>query len=451
MLVCSRFTSSWTLCVVLLVGFMAGGCATQPRLLQDEADYAETIARLEERIALNPNDADALRDLGIIYLRTSNYGQASDRLEAAFSRDPDDPKTLYHLGLTNEVLGKRETALRLYAEYPEVSRLSPYRRLMSGRYVWVVRQLREQEVQARLAEEARLQAQGSELCPTPPASDQIAVYPLDYQGDESRYAPLGRGMAELVSIDLSQVEGLELVERARLQDLLDEMRLSASEGFDPATAPRMGCLVGAGRLVGGVYNVLPGENLRLDAALWENEQRNNLDPQSDGLSRFMALEKRLVFDVLARMGIEPTPEERQRIERIPTQNLQAFLAYSRGLESEDAGVFGEAATYYRQATIHDPTFQLAQDKAEETEGMALAGGTLNTALTAAFQLDPTPGLVPAFGISPMTNLLNNLNINLEAGLVPGTGQRQPAEACVDGACAVGLPDPPDPPARSGNQ
>jgi hypothetical protein len=258
-------------------------------------------------------------------------------------------------------------------------------------------------------------------------------------------------MAELISIDLSQVASLQLVERSRLQDLLDEMRLSASEGFDATMAPRMGCLVGAGRLVGGVYNVLPGDNLRFDAALWDNDQRNDLDPQSDVVSSFMALEKRLVFDMLARMGIEPTPAERQRIEQIPTQNLQAFLAYSRGLESEDAGVFGEAAEFYRQATIHDPNFRMAEDKADEAEGMAQAGGELNRALTAAFQADPSPGLIGTFGIDPMTNILSNLNGNIGAGVVPGTDQRRPADACIEGACEAMLPNPPDPPARSGNQ
>ncbi len=431
----------------LLVGLclLLAACASVP-YEQNLSDYEAAIERLQRRVERNPDDADALRDLGVIHLRTSNFPKASEFLQMAFARAPDDPKTLFHLGLVNETLGKTETALRLYEKYPDVSRLSPYRRLMAGRYAWVVRRRMEEEVQARVRAEQDAQTRGQALCGGPLEPRVVAVYPLAYLGSDDRYAPLGRGLAELISIDLSHLNAIRLVERARLQDLLDEIRLSAGPRFDPATAPRVGCLVGAGRLVGGSYNVLGGDNLRLDANLWAEDSARDLDAQADALRNFIALEKRLVFDLIDEMGLELSSAERQRIEFVPTQNLQAFLAFSRGLEREDAGAFGEAAGFFGQAAGLDGNFSAAFQRAEAAEGMARAGGTIDDALTAAFRDDASP--TPAGGASLMDNRLLLMNGSLGRSFVPGTEHRRPDDACNVFDCTrppERLPDPPDPP------
>lgn len=427
---------------LVLACLVAAGCATT-QYTEELSDYDDTIEALQQQVARNPNDARPLRDLGVIYLRTNNPGRANEFLQRAYDRDTDDPKTLYHLALANEALGRPETALRLYQQYPDVARNSPYRRLMAGRYAWLVRSELEREVQARVIAEQEARAQGQALCPQAPTTQVVAVYPLVYQGTEAQYAALGRGLAEMITVDLTHVRELQLVERTRLQELLAEIRLAAGPQFDPSTAPRVGCLVGAGRLIGGVYDVL-ADDLRLDASLYEDEAVAVLDPQTDALRNFFRLEKQIVFALLTEMGIEPTPEERRRIEFIPTQNLQAFLAFSRGLEREDAGAFGEAAAAYRQAAELDPGFGQAQQRATEAEGMARAGGSVREALVAAFEEDLTGEEVGAQALNPVQMRLLMLGSSLGNGFLPGLDQRGADIACVAASCA-GLPDPPDPP------
>ncbi|MFQ5570997.1 MAG: tetratricopeptide repeat protein [Rhodothermales bacterium] len=443
-----RYVHGWVAILLAALGLLAASCAPPgPIFGEDIEDYEEAIADLQAQVGRNPSDAQALRDLGVIYLRTNNFGRANEFLEMAFARDPDDPKTLFHLGLANESVGKHDTALRLYERYPEFSILSSYRRLMAGRYAWVIRKKMNDEVQARVADEARLV--GDRLEPR-----VVAIYPLTYQGSDEQYAALGRGLAEMVTVDLSRVDELRLVERTRLQALLDEIELAQGDQFDPATAPRVGRLVGAGRLVGGVYNVLADGNLRLDANLWENDGVQSLDPQSDALRNFFQLEKRLVFDLIDEMGIELTQEERLAIEFTPTQNLQAFLAFSRGLEREDAGAFGEAAGFFEQAVQLDPNFREARARADESQGQAVASGALTTALAAAFTQDPTPPLPSGPAVDAMVNLLQVLNLNVGSYLVPGQDAREPAveTGVTNGGNGGGggddtLPDPPPPPPR----
>ena len=118
-----------SLYVLLFAGLLlVSACSsTRPSGFEDPEAYRREIASLNEKLIRNPENAEALRDLGLIYLRTDQPTQAYDYLQKAFSRDPRDPSTICHLGLASELVGKREEAFRLYSEYPSVSSRSVYR------------------------------------------------------------------------------------------------------------------------------------------------------------------------------------------------------------------------------------------------------------------------------------------------------------------------------------
>ena len=157
----------------------------------------------------------------------------------------------------------------------------------------------------------------------------------------------------------------------RLQAILDELQLSETQYMDAASAPRIGRMLGAGRLVSGSYNVLQGDNLRLDGAFWAVESTSvfQLDSQSNLLRNLFSAEKAFVFNLINQLGIELSPTERDQIEFVPTQNIQAFLAYSRGLQEEDAGAYSLAAGSFARAAELDPGFTLAVSRAEKAEAM----------------------------------------------------------------------------------
>lgn len=400
----------------------------------DPADYANAERRLQARIAADPTDAEALRDLGIIHLRTGRYPGAAEHLQQAFAHGADDPKTLLHLGLANETMGKRQTALRLYEKYAEVSRLSPYRRLMEGRYHALSRRIAQEEIRQRLREEAQF---GGETSPR-----ILAVVPFGYLGDDAQFAPLGRGLAEMLTIDLGRVPGLQLVERVRLQTLLDELELGRNDAVDPSTAPRVGRLLGAGRLVGGSYNVIAGSDLSVDAAIVsaESAAMPDVESRSGSLGDLFRLQKDVAFALIEELGYSLTPEQREEIERQPTQNLQAFLAFSRGLQDEDAGNFEAAAQHFEQAQQLDPNFDLAAERFDAADGMSDASGTAEEVIAEASVED----VIVEEPIDLVDLRAQKLGESVGANLVPGQDARKPfAEA--SGAGAVRLPDPPPPP------
>lgn len=363
---------------VATLSVAALACAPQAGLREDPEDFRDEVARLQREIAQNPGDAAALRDLGAIYVRTRRPNEGYQYLQKAFSRDRNDPKTLFYLGVASERLGKQQTAQQLYERYAEMPEDSRFRTLMRGRYEWLLRQ----EIRRRMEE---FRAREDSIGVSPSA---VAVLPFAYQGSDERYAPLGRGLSEMIAVDLANIDELTLVERTRLQELLKELQLAQSEYVDPSSAPRVGQLLGAGRLIGGGYNVL-GEELRTDVALTELERDRaaDLETRSDVLANLFQLEKEIVFQLVDQLGVELSAEEREAIERVPTRNLQAFLAYSRGLEAEAQGNYEAAAQAFQQAHQLDPSFSEAADRQEEAAGLSAAGGETDQALLAAQQIE----------------------------------------------------------------
>jgi len=420
---------------VVVVGIAA--CTPEAQLQEDPEDYREEVARLERKIAENPEEAAPLRDLGAIYVRTKRPSEGYRYLKKALSREPNDPKTLFYLGVASERLGRRQEAQRLYRRFPEVPEDSRFRSLMKGRYQWLLRQ----EVKKQMAE----MVQQEDTLTDDISARAVAVFPLSYQGDNEKYAPLGRGLAEMVSTDLAQIDELQLVERVRVEALLDELKLAESEYVDPATAPRSGQLLGAGRLVGGTYSVLDAQDLRVETAFAEVQEAgasSNVESYSGALEELFALQKEIVYGVVDRLGIELSARERKEIERVPTRNLQAFLAYSRGLEAEARGKYKAAAAAFRRAHGIDPGFSKAAERQAETENLSAVAGGTEQALLAAAQLSVPPSTV---------NLLQHrLQMqSLSLGLPISQG-RQPAAESNSRDNPFVLQDPPPPPDENGS-
>ena len=93
------------------------------------------------------------------------------------------------------------------------------------------------------------------------------------------------------------------------------------------------------------------------------------------IDQLFTLEKNIVLRLFADMGITLTTAERNAIEQRPTRSLAAFLAYSHGLEAQDAARFDEAARFYDNAVRLDPNFRPAQQRGQEVKNI-VAGSSV---------------------------------------------------------------------------
>lgn len=430
------------LCCVLVVlsASLLVSCVTVKTPGGDE-DYSGDIRELLRQLAANPEDPIALREIGIRYFLSKQFDLAKLHLFRSYMRADDDPKTIFYYGLTLEYMGDVQGALAIYIHYSDVSSFSPYRKLIEGRYRALTREMIKQQFQSLLVNEQQLGAERM----SPKA---VAVFPLSYQGTDPKYEALGKGISEMVIIDLGQIKSLTLIERIRIEALLEELKFGESKLVDRGTAPRLGKLLSAGRVVSGSFNV-SNEKLRMDVAAWDVVARKFPDfkTKSDELENLFKIEKELVFTIIRDLGITLTQEERQRIQFIPTKNILAFMNYCMGLKSEDAYDYQAAKVYYNEALTIDPTFELAKTKAAAAEALSVAGGAKEGALLAAQQADPTQKRAKT-----RTNLvlgrLNNLGNGIGTLFRPGQDDRKALEE-VDmyGFGVTLLPEPPPPPSR----
>ena len=273
---------------------------------------------------------------------------------AALAREPGNVLGPLVIGACQEQADRYDEAVATYsdfaAQHPNARGVAAVR----AKAQLALRRAAERTARQALAREAELALQ-------PPQPATVAVLPLVIAGDSSMQ-PLSRGLAELITTDLAHIRTLRLLERLQIGMLLDELKLGQSERVDPATAARVGRLLRAERLVQGTAMIPPRGPVQLSATVVTGTGVVRPVGQVTGpFAKLLDLEKQLVFDLAAQLGLELTQAEREQILRQGPKSLAAFLAYSRGLEAMDRGDYGAAARHFRSAAQADPSFQAARD------------------------------------------------------------------------------------------
>jgi len=372
---------------LLLFAFCLVSCAAPThynlgREALDKEEYAKALAELRLAVKENPANAIAVRDLGIALVETQNFKNAALILEKVAPRLPQDGLTRLYLGMAYEKTARLDDAIKLYRGYAA----DDYRREIEARL--------DQAIQAKLHLDAR-QALANEraLDSRQLPEKSIAVLNFRNLGGNAGFDPLAKGLADMVITDLSQVKALTVIERSRMQALLEEMSLGQSGLADEQTAPRVGQLLGVKKVLQGSFLDLAGGRLRLDANLADAAARASqpIGETSGALARFFRLEKNLVFKVIDELDIQLTEAEEKAILTVPTENLLAFLAYARGLEARDRGDFAGAQKEFQEAVKIDPKFDNAKTQLEHSttqkNGRELRTATrrlaVNSPLTAA--------------------------------------------------------------------
>jgi tetratricopeptide (TPR) repeat protein len=373
------------------------------------AQRADAINRLEQARARNPQNVAALRALGVAYFKANRFAEARTVLDQARQLDPRDGVSALYAGLAAEKLQDFTGAKNAYNSYLANGRSRRARTDVQNRLVALAREESIALAKAAVANEARLST-------TPGDRRTIAVPPLKFSGpDAEQLAPLERGLAELIITDLARSSQLTIVERDRMQAIADEIALGESGRVDAGSAVRAGKLIQAGRLVNGTI-VQGGTQLTLSSSIVEVSTAQLSEPASvtNSVDAIFALQKQLVFRIFDQLGIVLTPAEKQLVDRQATTNLNAFLAYSRGLAAADDGRFEDAARFFDNARSLDPSFSAAAARFGAAQaaaaGVQVTSATLQSGLTGAEAQTVTGaenGVIPVVG-GGLTNTLTNV-------------------------------------------
>jgi TolB-like protein len=207
-----------------------------------------------------------------------------------------------------------------------------------------------------------------------PSATTVAVLYFDYSGKNQDLMPLQKGLAQMLITDLAAVETLRVVERERLQAILDEHKLATSGKIDSKTAARIGKLLGARHLVLGSYFDVAG-SLRVDARLVDVETGaivKSIGAQGKA-DEFLELEQKLADGLrvaCATLGrdkpvrggaaVVPVVAPRKAPKAPKHLKTETAVTYGRALLAYDAGDKPAARKLFRNVLDAQPDFELAQ-------------------------------------------------------------------------------------------
>jgi TolB-like protein len=198
----------------------------------------------------------------------------------------------------------------------------------------------------------------------PDARPTVAVLYFDYSGKDADMGVLRKGLAQMLISDLSTLDGVRLVERDRLEEILAELKLQQSGKLDPSTAAKVGKLLGARYLVlGGYFDLM--DTLRADARVVEVETGKVV--QSTGATGkpqdFLGVEQTLSDGIRKILATRATAAAATAVlaPKPPAQlKTKTALRYSRALDAKDRGDKATAKKELAEVVKEQPDFRLAR-------------------------------------------------------------------------------------------
>jgi tetratricopeptide (TPR) repeat protein len=341
------------------------------------------IPQIEARLQRAPNNTALRARYAAVLFAANRCDQATTEAQRVRQQRPADAGAVLIIGECAEQGGRYDDALGTYREFITANPNASGSAAVRAREQLALRAYANQQARQALQDEAALSQQ-------PGDPNTVAVLPVTIASSDSSFRPLARGLAQMLTADLALIQRFRLVERLQLTALLNELKLGQSQRVDPGTAARVGHLIRAGRMVQGVATIPPKGDVRLEASVVQPSGEVTSPQAATGRLRdLLKLEKAIVVGLSTQLGYQLSEAERRRILENGTQNLAAFLAYSRGLEAEDAGDFQRAAAYFGEAVRADPKFSAARQSYQSASvAPAVQSAPPTQAATTSAPLEP---------------------------------------------------------------
>ena len=179
-----------------------------------------------------------------------------------------------------------------------------------------------------------------------------------------QYDPMEQGFADLLISRLNNSTGLKVVERERLQWILDEIKLQ--DKYDMEGAVRAGKMLGAQTVLLGSF-IINNDEIWLGGRLVKVETSEILltDEVKGELDEFFDLIDKLSEKISEKININLKEDQVSEVSQGPS--LDAILAYSIGLNFLEKEDYTNAYAKFQEALKFSPDYEKAQLKAESIE------------------------------------------------------------------------------------
>jgi TolB-like protein len=306
------------------------------------------------------HDVSQQLDKAIEAYRAADFETAIDMLQPLVddtTLGKDDKKEVYR------ILGLSYTAKGMYVKAKDV--ISELIRLEPP--LVELDPDREPPKMMKIYYEVRKDFTGSYQVERPdPGMKTVAI--LDFMNrsidDKEKYDPLEKGFSDLMIHQLYGATNLKVVERERIQWILEEIKLENDPNlFDPESAVRIGKQL-------GVHSVLLGSFIKFKKDLWlgarlvkvETSEILMTEEVKGKADKFFDLSEQLTSKIAKEINIDLSPKEIK--SDLETSSLKAMMAYSEGLALLEKGDYNGAYQKFQEALKYDPDYKKALYKAK---------------------------------------------------------------------------------------
>jgi tetratricopeptide (TPR) repeat protein len=371
-----------------------------------------------EKLAIR--EKEKLVQKAVAHYEQKEIDKAKEDLEKASTVFPENYAVPYYLGLIYLEQGNRQGAIAQWQQYVKLDPQSENALIIRKNITILLREQAQEFAKQAVARETKLAgvagARGDDRT--------IAIANFNNLGSE-KFGPLGKGIASMLIADLSHISDLIVVDRIKIQALIEEMKLGKSGLVNINTAPKVGKLLRAKHVTSGTLADIDEERLMIASAVVNADENTSVGAQEvkGVLKEFYDMEKLIACQILEDLGrnCDAVPAA---FNKIHTKSMPALVAYSWGLDHVDKGNYDKAREEFQKAIDEDPQFDLAiaallatppssmasMDESQmisnatssgpssAVAGTAVAGSTAATVATSAFSISPMKAIIGGVAI-----------------------------------------------------
>lgn len=176
---------------------------------------------------------------------------------------------------------------------------------------------------------------------------------------------LSKGLADFFAHDFGQISDFQVVERDKIDFILKELELVKEGAVDPATAVKVGKLLGARYMVFGSITQIDSRNTRMVVRVVDVETSEIIaSKDKEGRPDYVTMEKELVKEIASELEVSLNEETMGLIDQSGTESVDAATLYSKGLEFMDRYEYKAAYEHFKKAYEMDSSFAEAKRKME---------------------------------------------------------------------------------------
>ncbi|MBI9103925.1 MAG: hypothetical protein JEY99_16020 [Spirochaetales bacterium] len=179
---------------------------------------------------------------------------------------------------------------------------------------------------------------------------------------------LSMALNEIMIADLSRLSILTLVERERLNEVLEEQRLALTGFIDETTAAEAGELLGARFLMTGSL-IFTGNIVTFSTRITDAESGEVVAAASKSgeISRVFTLQEEVLEEVISEWDIPLSRKQWGYLAERKNLTLRVVINLGKAIEASDVGNFEVALTYLSEAVELSPNFKLAGNMLKQVE------------------------------------------------------------------------------------